>query len=244
MGYILDIILVVIIIVSVVYGAKKGFFKSLTSLLSGIASLFVAYTFTPPLSNYIKDTFILDKVAKSLAKTFASIAESGTGSSESAAYDLTALFEDSQFADVVKRAGLSVQYFAETFTDNTYDAVETCAYAVAEPLSKAVSEILAFSILFVVAFVVFKVLTSVVGLLFKLPILKDIDKNLGVIFGALCALFFVWVFAMSADSLFGALSAIAPSSFGSDITDNSILLGFFAKFNPISAITAFLATKA
>lgn len=244
MGIVLDIVLVAIIAVSVIYGAKCGFFKSLMSLLSGVAALFLAYTFTPPLSNYIKDTFVVDNIAKSLSGTFLSVAKAGESSAGEAIYDLQRLLENSQFSEAAQRAGMSAEELLEMNSENTAAAVESLAYQIAEPLSKAVSEIVSFIIIFVVAFVLLKLFTVVVGIFFKLPVLRTLDRSLGIIFGAVGALFFVWIFAMSADSLIAALSNVAPSSFGAEMIDNSLLVKFFANVNPIGALTEVLSRKA
>ena len=83
MGIILDIILLIIAAVCVIYGAKKGFFKSVMSLVTSVLALLLAYTFTPPLSNTLYNNVVLSKVGGGIAKTFASIAYSaGTFSNQ------------------------------------------------------------------------------------------------------------------------------------------------------------------
>ena len=234
MGFVLDIILIAIMIICIVYGAKKGFFKIFASLCSGIAALLCAYTFTPPLSGYIKDKFILDKVAESIGNTFASIAESGDGGDK--IYDISKLFGDSQFSAVAERAGISAEDLSAFANQSSREAVEAVARAVAEPLARAVAEIVSFIIIFIVAFIAIRLAAMLIGLVFKLPVLRNVDKTMGVIFGIISALFFIWVFAASADTLVEALSGVAPSTFTSDMIDKSILIKFFAWFNPVGKL--------
>ena len=54
MSFILDAILIVMCIVCVAVGTKRGFVKTVMSLLSSVISAIAAYTFTPYFANFIK----------------------------------------------------------------------------------------------------------------------------------------------------------------------------------------------
>lgn len=243
-GIVLDIILVAIVVVSVVYGVRNGFFKSLASFVSGIAALLCAYTFTPMLSLFIQEKFIINNVTESIAKTLASVAEAGKTAEGAILYDLSKLLENSQFSSIAERAGLVPEKVLEGVQGTDYGAVEAAARAVAEPLSRAVAETVAFIAVFILSFAILRLLTHFVGLVFKLPVLKEIDKTLGLVFGAVSALFFVWVFAMTADSLVTALSGIAPSLFTSEMIESSVLCEIFVDLNPISLLEELFKTNA
>ena len=239
MGIILDIILIAIAAACVIYGLKKGFFKAVMSFVTGIASLLLAYTFTPPLSRLIYENAVIDKVAGSLAKTFASIAEAGKDAAENVVYDLTLLIESAQFQHTVEQCGAESDK-VESFIGEAsggYEAVEQVAYFVAEPVSRAVSELCAFIAIFVLSMVALRVLTALLGLIFKLPVLKELDKTLGLVFGIASALFFCFVFSMLAQSVVDILGKLYPGTFGGEIMESSLLVRLLAKYNIIGAIT-------
>lgn len=241
MGFVLDIILLAIGVGCVIYGCKKGFFKSFVSLASGVCAWFVAYTFTPSLAQFIKEKFVIDKVAGSITTTFASIAEAGKENGEKVIYDLKLLLESAQFSDTVEQCGAdeeAVRTLIETTSANTYEAVESVSYAVAEPVSSALSSIIAFIFIFVAALIAIRIVTWVVGLVFKLPVLRELDKIMGLVFGVISAVFFMWIFALCAGSLVNALSTVAPGNFSTEIIKSSFFVELFAKYNPLSLLSA------
>ncbi len=242
MGLILDIILLAIMVISIVYGAKKGFFKSLMSLISGILALLIAITFTPALSAYVNDNYVIEPLANGIETTFLSIAETDESAS---GYDKGLLLKDSQFLSLMENAGYTEEEIEESFSINmgeTSDSarITALAYLVATPIAKTVSDIVAFIILFVVSFILLKLLTFIIGLFLKLPALKELDTVMGVVFGIISAIFFAFVFSMMASHLSDALKAAAPGTFTENLIESSFIVKLLAKYNPISAVSKLL----
>ena len=236
MGIILDIILLIIAAVCVIYGAKKGFFKSVMSLVTSVLALLLAYTFTPPLSNPLYKNVVLSKVGGGIAKTFASIAKSGES------YDLSLLLESSQFIDTANQCGADMTAVEAEIAlgGSGMDAVERVAYTVAHPISLAVSQITAFIVIFVVSLVLLRVAVWILGLLFKLPVLRELDKTLGLVFGIVTALLSVTVFAHLTESLVSILSTLYPGTFSYDVIESSLILELIAKYNVLSFLNSVL----
>jgi len=238
MGYILDFLLVLIFVASVIDGTRRGFFKSLMSLITGVLALLLAFTLTPTMSAYVSDNFVLDGMTEGIESTFYSIARTEDEDGEEE-YDLEVLSESNQFIDMMDEVGVSEKQIDEVLERDNVDAkaqISRFARMVAEPMAKAVSDIISFIIIFVVSLIVLKILTIVVGLIFKLPVLKSFDRILGVVFGVLSGLFLVFVFAMVAETLSGAIADASPSSFTTDIMEESLILGFVAEYNPLKAL--------
>ena len=57
MSFAIDAVILFCAIMIIWSGTRKGFVRSVMGLVSGIASLFVAYAYTPVLSEYIKDNY-------------------------------------------------------------------------------------------------------------------------------------------------------------------------------------------
>ena len=87
MSFILDAILIVMCIVCVAVGTKRGFVKTVMSLLSSVISAIAAYTFTPYFANFIKEKFLMESVSGGIADTIRSLVPASDGS-----YDLSSLF--------------------------------------------------------------------------------------------------------------------------------------------------------
>lgn len=237
MGIILDIILLIIALVCIVYGAKKGFFKSVMSLVTNVLALLLSYTFTPSLSHTLYNNVVLSKVGGGIAKTFASIAESGE------AYDLSLLLESQQFTDTVKQCGADMTAVEAVVAEggSGIDAVERVAYTVAHPVSLALSDIMAFIVIFAASLIVLKIIVWVVGLLFRLPVLRELDRTLGLVFGIVTALLSVTVFAVLTESVVDILSTLYPGSFSYNIIESSLVLELLAKYNVLTFINSIMA---
>lgn len=239
MGFVLDIILIIIVAACVIYGYKKGFFKTVMSLMSGVCALLCAYTFTPAVSLFLKEKFIINKVAGSITSTFSSIAEAGVDEAQNVLYDMTRLVQSPQFESTLGQCNAdesAVMDIIGSAEKGSIDVIEAVAYEVAEPISAAFAHALAFVIVFVVSFILIRLAVWVVGFIFKLPVLEGVDKGLGLVFGGICALLFVWTFSLIASTLSAALSGIAPGTFSTDIIESSLLVELFAKYNPIGLI--------
>lgn len=242
MSIVLDIILIVIAAVCIISGYRRGLFKTVMGLVSGIASLLAAYSFSPALSAWICERFVLDSLSGGLCTTFASIAQTGADAANKV-YDLTKLLDSQQFVDVLTRYGADkdkVESLIDSIGVGGEDAVRRVSDAVAAPAAETISDIIAFIAVFAVALIALKIITHFIGVLFKLPVLNGIDKTLGIVFGCVAALFFVWVFAMAAAALVTALAGAYPSTFSESAIEKSFLLKFFAKYNVIGAISGAL----
>ena len=242
MGIILDIILLIIALVCIIYGAKKGFFKSVMALATNVLALLLAYTFTPALSQWFYDGFVLSNVGGGIAKTFASIAKTGSEMQSSDVYDLSLLLESQQFIHTAEQCGADMTSVEAVIGEggSGFDAVERVAYTVASPISMAVSEIMAFILIFVVALILLKVVVWAVGLVFKLPVLRDLDKALGLVFGIVTALLSVTVFAVLTESVVDILSTLYPGNFSYSIIESSFAFELLAKYNVLTAISAII----
>lgn len=239
MSIVLDIILVAIAAICIVSGVRRGFFKSVMSLVCGIAALLVSYAFSPSLSVYLNEKFILPALSDGIGQTIASIADAGLNSAGEAVYDLTKLSSSEQFMSVVERYGAdsdSVSDFIEQIGVGTRAAIDKMAEIVAKPISSTLSNITAFIIVFIAALIALRIIVWIAGLIFELPVLKGIDKLLGLVFGVVSALLFVWIFAMLADTVITALGSAFPSVFNTEVLENSYLVRFFSEHNVIDAV--------
>ncbi len=243
-GIVIDAVIIAVCIIIVLINRKRGAVKSLMSLLSGIASLLIAYVFTPALSAFLKEKLFLDKLAQSIMDTVASLAQSGKDAAANVMYDVSGLMKDSQFLSVLERFRADPETTGKAIAgigDSTHAAVEKVSYAVAEPISKAISDVVAFALIFIVSLIILKILTAIISAAFKLPVLKTLDKAAGTVIGIIAALFFVLVFAMIVNDLSDLIVGAAPSSFPNDIASQSLILRFLSKFNVISFLTEHIA---
>lgn len=240
MHFILDIVIVALCALTILISYKRGFFKSVMSLCSGIGALLVAYTFTPKLALFVKEKFLLDKIAGGVVDTLASMAKAGADGAQNMVYDLSKLLENAQFLKILDQYGADSRHITELINsanDGSHAAVEQVSYAVADPIAGTIANIASFIGLFLAAILVLRLITWAIGIVFTLPVLRGVDKTLGLVFGVISALLFVWIFAMVADAAVQAIASVAPGTVDAAMLDDSVLLKFFAQYNPVEAIT-------
>lgn len=239
-GLIIDIIIVAVTVIMIVVSCKRGIVKTVMSLVSGVASLFLAYAFTPMLSAILKEKVFLRKFAEGITDTVASLSEAGKNAADKVMYDISGLMENSQFLSLLekyKADPAQTEDIISNMTDTGSGAVEKVSYAVADNLSETVSDITAFIIIFVVSLIVLKLLTLLICAVFKLPGLKEADKTAGLVLGIVTSVFFILVFSMMINNVSGLLTSISPSTFPENFADQSYILHFLSKYNVISFIT-------
>lgn len=243
MSFVLDIILIAIAALNIILGVRRGFFKSVMSLISGIAALLVSFAFSPSLSVILNEKFILPSLSSGISQTLASIADGGVNASGETVYDLSLLTASEQFQNVLERFGANKDAVSEMVDQigvGTRAAVDKVAELVAKPIANMLSDIVAFIIIFVVSLIVLKLIVWIIGLIFELPVFKGLDRSLGLVFGIISALLFIWIFSMLASTVVTALGAAFPSVFNTEIIENSHLVKFFSEYNVISSISSAL----
>ncbi len=232
MSLLLDVILIVIMAMCVVYGYKNGFFKSIMNLVSGIVSVIVAYTFTPALGAWLNAKFFLGAISKGIAEAFASAAKASSDVAGEIVYDLTKMFENPQITSIIERFGSdvsAVQEAADGSADASYSVIEDIAVSVASPIAETVSTVCAFLLLFIVTALVLRIFTAIISGIFRLPVLKSMDKGLGLVAGIITAAFFGWVLSLAAEVALSALVTVAPDIVSENTFNNTIIIKFFAE---------------
>lgn len=243
MSFLFDIIIIGIIVFSIYRGISQGFVKSLMKLISIVVALVATYLFCDTLAEIYMDTFFFDSFAEKVAETVTPVIQrSGE------LFDLETLFADmpEAFADLLQRFGVSAESLASSFggfDSASAQTVESMSEAIATPIASVLSKALAFITIFVGTLIIMAILTALIDLIFKLPILKKANKFLGFLLGVAFALLYAYLFSEVAVLLIKAGIAIKPEIFNENIIDNSILLKYFSDFSLVSIIPVEHAIK-
>lgn len=179
---IIDIIILVILGVSMIYGVYRGFVHTLLSVACCLLSVLIAFAFGPRLSAIVSNS---KGVSSTLATYTDAVARVGD-------YDLAAAnvsqLSDSLINQVLEsvslpqsiqnilRSNLSNQAFAGTGLSTVNDYVSNTVVAVA-------INILCFLACFALSYVVLSLLLSLIQHVFRLPLLRQLDWLAGGAFG-------------------------------------------------------------
>ena len=195
----LDLISLIILVVFIALGFKKGFIKSTMGLATVILSLVIAMNFWAYPANYINENFVEPYFASETSDSISALMNGGTE-----VIPPEKLFDDKPEAlrDIADKFGIDIDTISEyydtvvknvTNSFNTNEISEKLSEFIVESLSKTVSNIIGFAVLFIASLVVFSLVFRIVGLIFKLPILKFTNKLAGALLGLIKAFIIIIV---------------------------------------------------
>ena len=241
MSLAIDAVILIIGIIIILVAAKKGLIRAVMGFASSIASLFLAYAYTPVLADYIRNEFLIDRITGNISETL----KGWSFDTASDLYNLDRLITtpNADFSSVIERYGVGLDKIADRLrglVGVTETEVHSVAEEIASPTSNVLASVIAFLAIFVVAFLVLSLITKILDAIFKLPVLSGINKLLGTLFGIVEAVFVAWVLSIALAALVGALGAISPDLFGADVVEKSIICRFFVEHNVFTWLTDLL----
>lgn len=224
MGYVIDIILVAVSVLIIFKAARNGLVKSVMGLLKGVVSLIAAYAFTPALSEWLYEKFVLRQISGSIADSISSMSQTEAGK-----FNLEKMFGDMPdvLNQIITRYGADKAHLGEMCTGLTEGSSETVnhiANYIADPVASGISTSIAFIVLFVGIFLALSLLTYVVDAVFHLPVLHGVNKMLGLLFGVAEALLFCVLLGYGASMLMGYLGSLDSGIFGESVVQNSVIM--------------------
>lgn len=218
MNILIDIAAVVIILLCVVWGAKKGFVKSVMGLVSLVIAIVVAVNFYPFAASLIKDNVIEPYFVDKTSSQFSSLMNAGDS-----IVSPEQIFEEKpeELVNTTNTFGQSVDSLKKFYEENikdffASDDLEGISNKLSEFLvSNTVditSNVLGFVVIFVLALICLFLVQLLLEVIFKLPILKSANKLLGAVLGLIKGFVLVVI-------LINVLYVLANSK-----TDNSKIL--------------------
>ncbi len=170
-----DIIGALIILLLVIWGAKKGFVKSVFSLGSLILSLILALSLYPIVTDFLEDSVVGDYVRLNVFQ----------------------VFDDKEDADITaEEAGNTLNLpgsFQETVSGAIQQAADTVKESLADTLAGLALKILGILIVFLLTKIILWLLSVFLNAFAKLPVIRTANKLLGGIIGAIYGVLIVYL---------------------------------------------------
>lgn len=175
---IISIVFIVIIILYLLIGLKKGFFKSLTSILKNVIAFIMAILLCAPLAHLLVKT----NMGENLSYTF-----QGFFNSKGPLFT-TIVTKDNQ-AILIGQAltSLNMPKLLSSYIGDSMVGIlngienETLSYALSITFSYYIFVGISFIVLFIVARLLVILLNKLFGLLENITIIKTVDRILGVV---------------------------------------------------------------
>ncbi len=211
----IDLAILVILILSVVLGFKKGFLKTLTGLLALVLSIVFAVALYPHAIKIMMKTPVYDVVYQN---TFNMIEPPKT--------DVGVLTEFG-----IGKLNLP-QSFTKQLEENVDHTSETIAETVADMVAAAAVKLVSMLAVFLIVRLLLFLITALAGFIKKLPLIGWGDSLLGALFGLFRGLLIVYVllafvtFAASMAPESAPIRAIKYSKFAKVLYHDNVILDF------------------
>ncbi len=214
----IDLLVIVVLLVSVFIGFKKGFLKTVTGLLAVMVSLILAITLHPYVSEYLEKTPVYDTVYNTASSV---------------------LITPKETTGKITDYGAGNLNLPREFTNNMQETIETAkentANKIAQTVAKASIKIISMLLIFIVARLLFFVVTLLAGIIKKLPLIGWGDSLLGALLGLIRGFLIVYIIFMA----FTILASFSPenewvrtikySEFAKILYNDNVLLDFIYK---------------
>ncbi len=172
---IVDIIAILILVGMIVWGAKRGFVKSVFSLGSLILSLILALTLYPMVTDFLADSVVGDYVRLNVYEMFDDKAEDEIPAEEA--------------SDALKLPA-SLQ---EAILGTTEKAATVVKDTLATSMANLALKILSILIVFILVKLILWILSVLLNAVAKLPLLKTANKLLGGVIGTIYGVLLIYV---------------------------------------------------
>lgn len=229
MAYLLDGAILILFALLVWLGHRRGFIKTVSGVLAFVAALVLSSMLSGPVSGFAYDTMVEPPVLTALSDHL------GEGSPAAAQLD-AALEQMPGF--ITNRLAANGMDGGAAVLDRLAGAQagETVAQSIArqvvQPVVSPVLKALCMLLLFLVFLIVITILLKAVDLVAKLPLLKQLNKSLGVVAGiaqgVLWAFFAVTVLQLLSST--GWIAALTP-----DLLESTLLIRWIDSINPMTA---------
>ncbi len=236
-GILLDIIVVAVILINVIIGAKKGFIKEIYSFFRIIIAACAGFFLCSPLAELLKATDFYKKLMTDLGTSI------GTYISNLSTESFDALSQQTQqFSELLSKlriptSELEAEY-ARLAAENSENITESITTYIITPASNAIVTAIAFLAVFFVALLVLFIVMKLLDLVAKAPVINGMNRLLGLAAGFVVALIVIFIISAITDA---AMPYIEGLGIGitSGMVENSRLFKYFSSINPIGLIIAF-----
>lgn len=179
-----DISIVLIVILFILIGVKRGFAKSVLGIIGLIVSFFAAQFLADFLANAVYNAFLKQTVVDNV-NTY--INTSGVDYALTQGFSALPDWANGFVSGTVSFLGGNFNELEQGIRETTHSALTTTATTIEntiQTVSVTIFDILFLIILFIVLYIIVRKLIKLVSRLFKLPIIKQVNSVLGGIFGA------------------------------------------------------------
>lgn len=187
-----DAIIILIFVMCILDGRKKGFIKMILTVISAVFCFVIAKEFSESVAAWLNENFVHSALSSAIANSISENFNDGTQAV------LAALPQT--LTDAVSQMGFSVEETVSGLSSqaNVAQAAESITSAAEGVLVLPLLNIISFIVIFLACRFVFGFVTGFINTIFKLPVIKGINKLAGGILGAVKGIIVVSVVSLVA----------------------------------------------
>lgn len=196
--YLADAVIVVIFLLFIILGVKRGFVRSVLDLVGTLAAMLVSMWFSGIAAQWVFSTFLQESLTRQVAEAL-----QAAPAADAADAVLSVVPE-------ILRGGLEAFGITSDAINQavagTSGQAAAAVVAVLSPMVVSVLRGLFALVLFVFLLVIFRILSGVVCRIFRLPVLRQLDKGLGILLGITQAVLITVLLCFCAQALISVSS--------------------------------------
>lgn len=227
MAHIIDIILIAGFFFAIILAAKKGFAKIVMDIGATVLSFIAAYALSRPAAELVYEKVIKGMIENSLEEKLKEIPAADALSQARALagsipQGLVSLgdkmgFNVGTLIENINKADISLGNISASVTDSVF-----------KPIVLTVATAVCGLIIFILASIIFGIAAKLINKIFKLPLVKSVNRALGGVLGIVEGVIFMFVACTLAYFIGGLTDGKLSEYIG-----NSVIIEAVNGFNPI-----------
>lgn len=221
MKFIIDIIVVAIVLLCAIIGAKKGFMKIFLTVAAFLVAVYLSYSISPIAAEFVQTKFIAPKVTESIAQSL----NDGSEQLKDAVPNIVIKNADKLGFDLDALISSSKDSAEEKLNETANNFVVTYVNPVMIKSISAVAAILLFLILSAVLNVIAKIINKMI----KASPAGSFNRFGGALLGCVNGIVFAAAFCLILSAVL-SFNSDGFLMFNSETADNSYFYGLFTEF--------------
>ena len=232
---VIDIIILVIVAVSVIYGAYRGFLGSLLSGGCFILAVILAFIAGPRVSEALRSNQGVCDMLSTYTDAVIRVEDSSLSNAD------VELLDDSTIDRICEDSGLPgpiSSIVSRCLKDRTYrsSGISTVKEYMSDTLVGITVNVLSYVACFLIACILLNILSSVLRHVAELPVLKQLDSLCGAVIGLLRAVLILYVIFL----LVPVISTLSPVEGLEELLAQSKLAPYFTSSGLFTRVAAWL----
>ncbi len=227
MKYLLDAVVILIFLLSILIGHKRGFIKTVAGIVALVAALAVSSLLCGPVSEFVYDKTIEPALTEVVAEQVEQAQGNAIEQLDSAYQSLPTFVKN-----LLAQAGVEdVDDLAQTIPMGTNIPISESVNAVIRPVLLPLLRAICSLVLFFITYVIASILLRVLNLVAKLPLLKQLNKTLGSIGGVVSGMLWVLIAVTVIQIL--AATAAADGAITLQTISETTVVNWLSGINPL-----------